>query len=118
MGRPTINLRFATATACAVICLGAAGTALADGRVTATLEFRVAAHTKFIAAHAVWNCEALTCVADGAPDDTARLGGCEDLAHKVGHITGYVGLKPLDQKTLAKCNASAAPARPVGTASQ
>jgi hypothetical protein len=56
-------------TACALATLAIAGSAFAEGTVTVTLESPVPGHVKLIAAHAVFNCEAATCVAVIAPDD-------------------------------------------------
>ena len=97
------------ATAAAVLTLAFATTALADSQVTATLESPIAGKTQFIAAHAVFNCEATSCVAAVAPDDALGLDGCKEVAHKVGRLSAYGDYKPLDAKALAKCN-TAAPA--------
>ena len=104
-------------TACALFALAMAGSALADGSVKATLESPVNGHTKLIAAHAVFNCEGTTCVANVAPDDANDAYACKDLAKQVGRIASYQEVKPLDDKALAKCN-TAAVAKPIGTASR
>ncbi len=111
-------MKFSLATACAVFTLGLAGSAFADGTVTATLENPVNGHAKFIAAHAVFNCEATTCVADFAPDDANDAYACRDLAKQVGRISTYKEFKPLDEKGLGKCNQAAAGPKPIGTASR
>jgi hypothetical protein len=99
------------ATACAVLSLGMAGAAFADGRVTATLEQPTAGQAKFIAAHSTWNCSARSCVSGIAPDDAGTIDGCKDFAKKMGRVSAYGEFKPLDAKALAKCNmAAAAPA--------
>jgi hypothetical protein len=113
-------MKFNLATACAALSLSVSfgGAALADGRVTATLE-APQSHAKFIAAHAVWNCDGASCVAGEAPDDSAGLSGCKELAKKVGRLSAYAGeTKALDEKSLAKCNAVAATPAPIGTASR
>ncbi|MHB8528824.1 MAG: CC_3452 family protein [Caulobacteraceae bacterium] len=110
-------MKLRLATACAVIVLGLAGSALADGRVIATLESPQAPRKDLIAANAVWNCADSTCVAQLAPDDSGTLDGCKELARKVGRLTAYKEFKPLDAKTLAKCNAAAGAPR-IGTASR
>jgi len=104
------------ATACAVLALGLANAALADGRVTATLEAPTSS-AKFIAAHAVWSCAGSSCVSGLAPDDAGTLDGCKSLAKKVGRLTSYSEFKPLDDKAMAKCNAVAAAPAPAMTAS-
>jgi len=105
------------ATACAALTLAMAGSAFADGRVTATLDTPQAAHAKIIAGSALWDCDGATCVANGQPEDTAGLGACRDLARKVGRISAYAGdRKPLDDGALTKCNKSAAATAPVTTA--
>ena len=102
-------MTFKLAAACAFAILALAGPALADGSVKATLETPVAKPTKLIAAHAVFNCDATTCVAVLAPDDASDAYACRDLAKQVGHVTAYAEYKPLDEKGLAKCNAGIAP---------
>jgi hypothetical protein len=106
------------ATACAVFTLGLAGSAFADGTVTATLENPVNGHAKLIAAHAVFNCEGTTCIAAVAPDDADDAYACKDLAKQVGRIAAYKEFKPLDEKGLSKCNIAAAAPKPIGTASR
>jgi hypothetical protein len=110
-------MNFRLVAACAALSLGLAGSAFADGRVTATLESPQATPIKFIAAHAMWNCEGSTCIASQAPDGAAMLDGCEGVAKKVGRIIAFSGSRPLASSTLAKCNAVAAPG-PIGTASR
>ena len=105
---PSMNMHLATA--CAVFAIGFAGSAFADGRVTATLEAPQAAHAKFIAAHAVWNCAGTSCVAQLAPDAAGTLDGCREVASHVGRLASYGQFKPLDSKALAKCNTAAASA--------
>lgn len=110
-------MKNALSMACALVALAMAGSALADGSVKATLESPVAGHAKLIAAHAVFNCEGTTCVAVTAPDDANDAYACKDLAKKVGRIASYQEFKPLDEKSLAKCN-TAAVTKPIGTASR
>jgi hypothetical protein len=106
------------ATACAVMALGFAGSAFADGTVTATLENPVNGHAKFIAAHAVFNCEGTTCIAAVAPDDANDAYACKDVAKQVGRISAYKEFRALDDKGLAKCNTAAAAPKVIGTASR
>ncbi len=113
-------MKFNIVTACAALALSAGfgGAAFADGRVTATLQ-TPQAQTNFIAAHAVWDCAGASCVAGTAPDDTATVTGCKDLAKKVGRLSAYASEgKALDDKALAKCNTAAAAPAPIGTASR
>ncbi|MGI9170229.1 MAG: CC_3452 family protein [Caulobacteraceae bacterium] len=112
-------MKLALATACAVFSLSLAGAASADSRITATLESAQSGHAKFIAASAVWNCEAGTCVAGLAPDAAATVGACKDLAKHVGRLTAYVSdRRALDAGALAKCNTAAAAPASIGTASR
>ncbi|MEO8927127.1 MAG: hypothetical protein ABI306_08175 [Caulobacteraceae bacterium] len=112
-------MKLALATACAVFSLSLAGAACADGRITATLEAPQAGHAKLIAAHAVWNCEAGTCVAGMAPDDAASVSACKDLAKQVGRISAYAAdRKALDAGALARCNTAAPAPANIGTASR
>ncbi len=107
------------AMACALLALGMASSAFADGRVTATLVAPVKGQTKVIAAHAVFNCESTTCVAALAPDDANDAYACKDLARQVGAVTAYQEFKPLDEKALAKCNTAAPkPKAPAAAVSQ
>jgi hypothetical protein len=106
------------AIAAALAAFSLAGSAFADTTVTATLS-APAAQSKFIAAHAVWNCAGATCTAAIAPDDTASVTGCQDLAKKIGHVAAFTSdTKTLDSKGLEKCNKSAAAPSPIGTASR
>jgi hypothetical protein len=111
-------MKHTLATVCALMSLGMAGAAFADGTVTATLESPVSGHVKFIAAHAVFNCEADTCVAQVAPDDANDAYACKDVAKQVGRISSYKEFKALDDKALAKCNLAAAASKPIPTASR
>ena len=106
------------ASACAIFTLVCAGSALAAGMVTATLESPVAKPIKFIAAHAVFNCEETTCVAGLAPDDANDANACMDVAKRVGRIVSYKEFKPLDERNLARCNRDAPAPKLVGTASR
>ena len=108
-------MKLQIATACAVLSLGLAGAAFADGRVTATLE-QPTANAKFIAAHATWNCAEGACVSGVATDDAGTLDGCKDFVKKAGRVSAYAEFKPLDAKALAKCNMAAATPAATGTA--
>jgi hypothetical protein len=109
-------MKLAIATAIAALSL--AGSALADTRLTATLDSPGGAPAKFIAAHAVWNCAGATCVAQVAPDESFGPSSCKDLAKIVGHVASYASdSKTLDDRGLAKCNTGVAPAT-IGTASR
>jgi hypothetical protein len=110
-------MKLALATCIAALSL--AGSALADTRLTATLDTPQNAPAKFIAAHAVWNCAGVTCTASIAPDDSASVTGCQDLAKKIGHVSAFAGeARALDAKGLAKCNKEAASPAPIDTASR
>jgi hypothetical protein len=112
-------MKLTLATACAVFSLALAGAACADTSISATLAAPQTAHAKLIAAHAVWNCEGATCFAQIAPDDSASVSACKDLAKQVGPLTAYsAGAKSLDAGALAKCNTAAAAPANIGTASR
>ena len=103
------------AAACAVLSLGMTSAAFADGRVVATLEQPQSA--KFIAAHSTWSCANGACVTGIAPDDAGTVEGCKDVAKKMGRVVSYAEFnKPLDAKSLAKCNMVAAAPASVTTA--
>ncbi len=108
-----MKLRFAAV--CAVITLGFAGSALADG-LAATLESPQ--HASFTAMNGVWKCEGSTCTGALEPGSSDSVLQCRALAKKVGHIVAYGSTKPLDEKNLAKCNEAAANPAPIGTASR
>ena len=109
-------MKLAIATCIAAISL--AGSAFADTSLTATLA-SPGAPAKFIAAHAVWNCQGSTCVASIAPDDSAGVSGCKELVKHIGKVSSYTGdAKSLDSKGLDKCNTSATSPAPIGTASR
>ena len=110
--------RLALCAAAALASLAMSGAAFADGQVRATLEAPVDGHVKLIAAHAVFNCEASTCVAAVAPEDASDAFACRDLARQVGRIAAYAEWKSLDDKQLAKCNVVAKPPKTIGTASR
>jgi hypothetical protein len=106
------------AAACAALTLGAAGAALADGPVTATLVQAQSGHVKLLAGHAVFRCADTSCVAGYAPDASGSVDACKDLARKVGPLSAYAQSKPLDEKSLAECNAVAAAPKAATTASR
>lgn len=108
--------RIFAAAACAA-ALGCAGSALADGQVTATFDQPVTA-SKLVAGGAVWHCGGNTCIAATAPDHVASVSSCKELAHQVGRVSAYQMFKPLDDKALATCNASAAGPKTSATASR
>lgn len=109
-------MKLAIATCLSALAL--AGTAFADTRLVATLD-APAASAKLIAAGAVWNCAGATCVAQVAPDDSAGISGCQELAHKLGRIAAYAGeAKSLDARGLERCNKEAAQPHVIGTASR
>ncbi|HZC15328.1 MAG TPA: hypothetical protein VE309_01060 [Caulobacteraceae bacterium] len=106
------------AAACAAFSLGAAGAALADGQVTATLAHPTSSHLKLIAAHSVFRCADGACVAGYGPDAAGSLAGCKDLARQVGALTSYAQARPLSDKEMATCNAVAAAPKAATTASR
>ncbi|HEY2177789.1 MAG TPA: hypothetical protein VGH15_04345 [Caulobacteraceae bacterium] len=107
------------AIAAAFAALTLAGSAFADTRLTATLDSPQGAPSKFIAAHAVWNCEGATCVAQVAPDESFGATSCKELAKRLGHVASYASdTKSLDNKALEKCNTGAAAPAAIGTASR
>ena len=109
-------MKLALATCLSALAL--AGTALADTSLTATLA-GPAANGKVIAAGAVWNCAGATCVAQVAPDDSYGIGGCQELAHKIGRVTAFTDeAKSLDARGLERCNKEAATPKTIGTASR
>jgi hypothetical protein len=110
-------MKYALAAACAVLSLSVAGAALADSQINATLATPQSARVKLIAASAVWDCEADSCVAGLAPDDAIGVSGCKELAKQVGRLTAYAfDGKALDEKALAKCNTAAKASMPMTTA--
>jgi len=110
-------MKFAIATAFAAMTL--AGSALAETRITVTLDAPQSAHADLIAASALWSCNGATCVAASAPDTAFSSDGCQDIAKQLGRVASYTGeMKSLGAKALEKCNKVAATAAAVGTASR
>jgi hypothetical protein len=111
-------MKYALATACAVLSFSFAGAAFADNTISAKLASPQSSPQNLVAASAVWNCEADSCVAGGAPDDALGVSGCKELAKQVGRLTAYsFDNKSLDDKALARCNTSAKASAPMATAS-
>ena len=108
-------MKLQLATACAVLSLGLAGSAFADGPLNATLETPTTTHVTFFADNALWNCDGAACTGSMEPGGASSLFNCRALARKVGRLTAYGAAKPLDEANLAKCNTAAASAS-VGTA--
>lgn len=94
--------------ACAVFSLAAAGSAFAEGTVTANLQTAQTGVNKVVAANAVFTCAAQRCVAALTTDETYSVNGCKALAKKVGKLTSFANPKhTLSADDLAKCNAAA-----------
>lgn len=92
--------------ACAVFSLAAAGSAFAEGTVTADLATAQTGVSKIVAANAVFTCAAQRCVASLTTDETYSLRGCKALVKKVGKVTAFTNPKhTLSADDLAKCNA-------------
>ena len=106
--------RIFAAAVCAA-ALGFAGSALADGPVTATL-LQPVSSAKLVVGGAVWHCAGLTCAAGTAPDSVGSAEACRELAKQVGAVSAYSQCKALEEKGLAKCNTSAAIHKPAATA--
>jgi TRAP-type C4-dicarboxylate transport system permease large subunit len=111
-------MKLRLATACATLTLGIASSALADGRLVATLETPQATKASYTSSSSVWNCAGSTCVGALTPGASDSVVVCRQLAMKVGRLTAYGSTRPFDEKTLAKCNAAAAAPGPIGTASR
>ena len=110
-------MKLSLATAFAVITLGFAGSAFADG-LAATLETPQTTRARFNAMNGVWKCEGSACVGALEPGSSDSVLQCRALARKVGRVTAYGTDRPLDEKHLAKCNEAAAGPGPIGTASR
>jgi len=98
-------MKLRIAAAAAILSL-AAGSAFAEGTVTANLGAAVPSVTKVVAANAVFTCAAQRCVAATTTDETYSIAGCKALAKKVGKLTSYANPKhEMTADDLAKCNA-------------
>ena len=86
----------------ATFALGLAGSAIADARMTATLQTSRATPGNLIAAHTAWHCKASECATDYVPNDARSVEGCQDLEKRVHPIASYAKHKPLDDNALAK----------------
>lgn len=101
-------MKLQTLAAVAALAMSfAAGSALAEGAVTATLKAPVAAKTKVLAGGAVFTCEGTTCTALATSDRTVTTAGCKALVKAVGPVASLSGAKSLSDDNLAKCNAGA-----------
>lgn len=95
-------------TAVAVLSLSFAGSAFADGKITASLAAPVAAKTKVVAAGALFICEGTTCVASSGLARTVTVSGCKELVKAVGAVTTLTnGKRSIEGQDLATCNAAA-----------
>ena len=110
-------MKFRLALACVAVGFSFAGSALADGRLVATLETPQAAKASYTFDSGVWKCDGSTCVGALTPGASDSVVVCRQLAKHVGRVTAYGEARPFDEKTLAKCNTAAAPG-PIGTASR
>lgn len=91
--------------ASAALFLVSAGSALAEGTVTADLATAQTGVNKIVAANAVFTCAGQRCVAALTTDDTYSIRGCKALVKKVGKLTAYANPKhTLSADDLAKCN--------------
>jgi hypothetical protein len=101
-------MKLRIAAACAVVSLAAfalASSALAEGRLTATLQQPKPAKVKLIAAHTVWVCQDTTCVAGDSLADGYSVDACQDLVKQVGPVSAYDNEgRQLPAPKLAKCN--------------
>jgi hypothetical protein len=70
------------------------------------LEAPLTAKQKIIADHAVWICEADSCVAHVSNELTAQ--GCTAISKKVGRLVSYgAARKPFTPEQMEACNAGA-----------
>ncbi|MFI4975303.1 MAG: CC_3452 family protein [Caulobacterales bacterium] len=93
------------AAAALAVVVFAAGSAMAAGGVTATIESPVAKRIKLIAAESVWVCEKDSCVTGRTPDAAFGPPACQELAKQVGRISDYKGeVRSLTAAELDKCN--------------
>ena len=98
--------------ACALAAASLAGSAFAEGRITATLESPTPSKTKFIAAHAVFVCQDTVC-SSLAPDEAYSVRGCTEIAKKVGRLSAYaMDKRSLTGEQLESCNVAAGRAAP------
>jgi hypothetical protein len=98
-------MKLRIAAAAAVLSLFA-GSAFAEGTVTADLATAVSGVTKVVAANAVFTCAAQRCVASVTTDETYSMAGCKALSKKVGKLTAFSSPKhAMSADDLAKCNA-------------
>ena len=101
-----MKLRSLAAVA-ALATLTFAGSAFADGRISAALDAPVAAKTKVVAG-GVFVCEGAECVSAQAPSRALTAAACKALAKEVGRVSAFAGeAKSLDADDLTRCNASA-----------
>src|SRR4051812_13922038 len=96
------------AAACAAVAtLSAAPAFAASETVVVKLAQPLPAATKILAGEAVFACEGDTCVAGSPQSLTFSTATCKVIASKLGVITSFAALKPMDDTRLGACNAVA-----------
>lgn len=94
--------------AAAILTMTFAGTAIAEGRLTASLKAPVAAKTKVVADGSLFVCEGDACVASSAAGHAISVSSCKALVKKVGALSAYGdGRRAIEGDDLAACNAVA-----------
>lgn len=97
-------IRTISATAAA---LAFAGTAFAGTAFTATLETPVSKTEKVVAAKALWNCSADTCIAE-LDRKTVRVSTCKKVVKEMGKLAAFSNdQESLSEADLERCNAVA-----------
>ena len=84
--------------------IAVAGSAAADGPLTAVLQSPVGSPTEATASSSVFACKGATCVAQSDTSDDDGMTMCKDLAHQFGPIAHFGSF---DGGALARCNAAA-----------
>lgn len=102
-------MKLHTLAAAAALSFAFAGTAFAEGAVSATLSQPVTKTVSIVAEGAIFNCAGSSCYAAEAPTRANSTLACKAVVKKVGPVTTFgAGNKTLSAADLAKCNGVAA----------
>jgi hypothetical protein len=91
--------------AAAALSFAFAGSAFAEGAVSATLSAPAPKAVKIVAEGAIFDCAGTSCLAAEAPTRANSVLACKAVVKKVGPVASFgAGNKTLSADQLAKCN--------------
>lgn len=108
-------MKLQTLAAAAALSFAFAGSAFAEGAVSATLAAPASKPVKIVAEGAIFNCANTACYAAEAPTRANSVLACKAVVKKVGAVASFgAGNKTLSADELAKCNGVAASTQTAG----